>query len=170
MAVNIPVEKLSEEDRAYLKKTYPDGKMAAKSSPSGKKGAPKPEVVGLAIVKPVAQQSSEEGGLFSPGTHVRLMFSDPELSIVSLDAEKSKIASFTDNKNTDLLEGGATEPFSFEASSDGKGGLVTIHVPNLPAQKSVRLALKGEVHLVCGLGADADTVRVPLNLELTLGL
>jgi hypothetical protein len=174
--LNIPIDKLSAADQAYLKKTYPDGKMApakggdAKRS-DAKKGVSKLELVGVAVAKPIANQSGEEAGLFSPGTHVRLLVSDPERNIVSLDETKSKVASFTDNKNTNLLGEDATAaaPITFEALSDGKSGVVTIHVPQVPAEKSVRLAVKGELHVVCGLGEAAETVRLPLNMEITLG-
>ncbi len=175
--LKIPIDKLSSADQTYLKKTYPDGKMAPGKGGNAKgggaaKAASKLEVIGVAVAKPVANQSGEEAGLFAPGTHVRLLVSDAERSIVSLDEGKSKVASFTDNKNTNLLGEGAmsTVPFSFEALPDGKSGLVTIHVPQVPAEKSVRLAVKGELHVVCGLGDDAETVRLPLNLEITLGL
>ncbi len=175
--LNVPIDKLSAADQAYLKKTYPDDKKApAKGSASkgsdDKKAASRLELVGLAVAKPIANQSGEEAGLFSPGTHLRLLVSDPERNIVSLDAEKSKIATFTDNKNTNLLGENATvaTPLTFEALPDGKSGLVSVHVPQAPAEKSVRLIVKGELHLVCGLGESAETVRVPLNLEITLGL
>jgi len=175
--LKIPIERLSAADQEYLKKTYPDGKMAPGKGGNAKgggaaKATSKLEVIGVAVARPVANQSGEEAGLFTPGTHVRLLVSDAERSIVSLDEEKSKVASFTDNKNTNLLgeSATATAPFFFEVLPDGKSGLVTIHVPQVPAEKSVRLAVKGELHVVCGLGDDAETVRLPLNLEITLGL
>lgn len=176
LKLNIPIERLSDADQAFLKKTYPDGKKApakggdVKGS-DAKKSASKLELVGVAVAKPIPNQSGDEAGLFSPGTHVRLLVSDPERNIVSLDIEKSKVASFTDNKNTNLLgdDGTVSEPITFEALSDGKSGIVTIHVPQVPADKSVRLAVKGELHVVCGLGESAETVRLPLNLEITLG-
>ena len=178
LKLNIPIEKLSTADQAFLKKTYPDGKKAptkgsdAKGSGDAKKSAAKLELVGLAVAKPIAHQPGDEAGQFSPGTHLRLLVSDPERNIVSLDAEKSKIASFTDNKNTNLLGENATvaTPLTFEPLPDGKSGVVSVHVPEAPAEKSVRLIVKGELHLVCGLGEAAETVRLPLNLEITLGL
>lgn len=179
-AVNIPLDRLSEADQAYLKKTYPNGKMSDKgakgggSSDGGDSGGKTPlktEVVGVAVYKPSTIVGVVESGELPVGTHVRLLISGGDANFIDLDTQKSKIASFVDNKNTDLLNGSAAtaELLSFEALQDGKAALVTLQVTQTPAAKSVRMLLKGELHLTTGIG-DSQTVRVPLNLELTLGI
>ena len=138
-------------------------------SSKAQKASVKVEVVGISVSKPVTNLPPE-ASLISPGTHVMLMVSDPQLSIVGVDAEKSKITSFTDNKGTDLSEGDA-QPMEFIAAPDGKSGIVHLHQAKVPTAKSVRVVIKGQLHLMRGgLDKDAQTVAVPLNLELTLGL
>lgn len=176
----MPIAKLSEADVAYLKTTFPNGKspeLLVKGA--GKKGSPaaapatgpvKVELVGLAVTKALEALPAEVSPL-PAGTHLYLLVSNPELNLTGIDTEKSKIVSCTDNKNTDLTEGQGSGVIEFQPLLDGKSGLVHLHQPKCPAAKSVRLALKGELHLTTGAAGDGSpTVRVPLNLDVNLGL
>lgn len=176
--VNLPIEKLSTADQEYLKSSFPNGKspelLKMKTPAKGGAGAAagkasvKVELAGVAIVKPSANLPAEVAPLPS-GTHIWLMVSDPEATLAGVDTEKSKIASFTDNKGTDLAEGESAEAaFEFTPLPDGKSGLVHLHRPQVPESKSVRATLKGQLHLQSG--PDGSTISVPLNLEVTLGL
>lgn len=175
--VNLPIEKLSAADQEYLKSSFPNGKSpellkmktpAKDGTSAGGKSQIKVELAGVAVVKPSANLPAEVAPL-PPGTHVWLMVSSPEGTLAGVDTEKSKIASFTDNKGTDLAEGESAEAaFEFTPLPDGKSGLVHLHRPQVPESKSVRATLKGQLHLQGGPGG--NTVAAPLNLEVTLGL
>ncbi len=169
LELSVPLNKLSDDDVAYLKKTYPDG-MAAKAPAKGKAkgGAVTVEVVSLSLVKPSAAQSADSSGLLTPGTHIRLVLSDPDRTFVSLDPEKSKIASCTDDKGTDLAAD-ASQELTLEVAPDGKSAILDLHQLQIPAAQANKIRLKGELHVVCGLG-NAETVKVPLNLNIGLGL
>jgi hypothetical protein len=201
---NLPLERFSAADIAYIKATFPNGKSPEllKSKPTWKKesaapeaaakgssakgaaangeraapakdekaGPSKVELVGLAVSKAVEKLPADASPL-PAGTHLYLIVSNPELNLTGLDAEKSKIASCTDNKNTDLTGEQGSGSIEFQALADGKSALVHVHQPKCPAAKSVRLAVKGELHLTTGVtGDDSQTVRVPLNLDVNLGL
>jgi len=174
--VNLPIEKLSTADQEYLKSSFPNGKSPellkmktpAKGGAAAGKASVKVELAGVAVMKPSANLPAEVAPL-PPGTHIWLMVSDPEATLAGVDTEKSKIASFTDNKGTDLAEGESAEAaFEFTPLPDGKSGLVHLHRPQVPESKSVRATLKGQLHLQSG--PDGSTISVPLNLEVTLGL
>lgn len=177
--VNLPIEKLSTADQEYLKSTFPNGKspeLLNKTKTPGKgssggaaagKGGVKVELAGVAVIKPATSLPAEIAPL-PAGTHVWLMVSDPEATLAGVDTAKSKIASFTDNKGTNLAEGDSAEAFEFTPSPDGKSGLVHLHRPTVPEAKSVRATLKGQLHLEGG--PDGSTIAVPLNLEVMLGL
>jgi hypothetical protein len=190
---NMPLERFSAADIAYIKQTFPNGKspelLKSKStykkepaapekmsekksekSAASKSGPSKVELVGLAVSKALEKLPPDASPL-PAGTHLYLVVSNPELNLTGLDADKSKIASCTDNKNTDLTGDQGTGSIEFQALPDGKSALVHVHQPKCPAAKSVRLAVKGELHLTTGLAGDAaQTVRVPLNLDVNLGL
>ncbi len=126
------------------------------------------ELIGLAIFK--AAPGTATGGdtdAFAPGMHLRV-YVNAGKDIYGIDTEKSKIASCLDNKKTDLLEGGEAT-FSFEPSEDGQGGVISIHLSQAPAAKSVRAMLKGEAHLQTDPDG-GETLRVPLNFELLVGI
>ncbi len=174
--VNLPIEKLSTADQEYLKSSFPNGKSPellkmkapAKGGAAAGKTSVKVELAGVAVVKPSANLPPEVAPL-PPGTHLWLLVSDPEGTLAGVDTAKSKIASFTDNKGTDLAEGESAEAaFDFTPLPDGKSGLVHLHRPQVPEVKSVRATLKGQLHLQSG--PDGNSIPVPLNLEVTLGL
>ncbi len=176
--VNLPIEKLSTADQEYLRSSFPNGKspelLKMKTPAKGGAGAAagkasvKVELAGVAVIKPSASLPAEVAPL-PPGTHVWLIVANSEAILAGVDAEKSKIASFTDNKGTDLAEGeSGQENFEFTPLPDGKSGLVHLHRPQVPETKSVRATLKGVLHLQGGEGE--STTAVPLNLEVTLGL
>jgi hypothetical protein len=199
---NMPLERFSAADIAYIKATFPNGKSpellkskptwkkdgaaskdssTTKDSPAaengatpkaaskGEKNAPsKVELVGVAVSK-AAEKLPADASPLPAGTHLYLLVSNPELNLTGIDAEKSKIASCTDNKNTDLKGDQATGGIEFQALPDGKSALVHVHEPKCPAAKSVRLAVKGELHLTTGVD-ESHTIRVPLNLDVNLGL
>jgi hypothetical protein len=184
---NLPLERFSAADIAYIKETFPNGKSPEllKAKPTWKKETPaagagnaaaakgpsKVELVGVAVTKATEAIPAEVSPL-PAGTHLYLLVSNPALNLTGIDVEKSKIVSCTDNKNTDLTDGqGGSGTIEFQPLLDGKSGLVHLHQPKCPASKSVRLALKGELHLTIGAAGDgAQTVRVPLNLDVNLGL
>ena len=183
---NLPLERFSAADIAYIKATYPNGKSPEllKAKPTWKKETPaagagnaavakgpsKVELVGVAVTKAMEALPAEVSPL-PAGTHLYLLVSNPATNLTGIDAEKSKIASCTDNKNTDLTDGQGSGTIEFQPLLDGKSGLVHLHQPKCPAAKSVRLALKGELHLTTGTAGDgSQTIRVPLNLDVNLGL
>jgi hypothetical protein len=127
-ARKLPITKLSEEDRAYLKTTYPDGKARAtkdkagpaKSSPD-QVGAGKPAASKAPATKPAAatapdakasdvsvelvsltltKPSAASAGLV-PGTHATLLVSSPSKTLLRVDAEKTKIVC-ADDRATNL--------------------------------------------------------------------
>lgn len=174
--VNLPIEKLSADDQNYLKTNFPDGKSpellmkkapGKPGAPAGGKGQLKAELAGVAVVKSNSNLPAEVAPL-PPGTHIWLLVGDGETPVAGVDPQKSKIASFTDNKGTDLAGESTDEAFEFTALPDGKSGLVHLHRPTVPEAKSVRATLKGVLHLQGG--AEGETIAVPLNLEITLGL
>lgn len=175
LTLDLPIDRLSTADQTYLKTTFPSGKspelMKKKAGKPGTggaaagKGQTKVEIAGVAVVKPLANLPAEVAPL-PPGTHVWLMVSSAEDPLAGVDAEKSKIASFTDNKGTDLIEGDSPgEAFEFTPLPDGKSGLVHLHRTQVPESKAVRATLKGQLHLQSG----ETTIPVPLNLEVTIG-
>ncbi len=183
--VNLPITRLSDADQQYLKSTFPNGKSPelikgkdkdrGGDGSGGNKGAMagksavKVELAGVAVVKPTANLPEEVAPL-PAGTHIWLLVSDPQINLTDVDAAKSKIAAFTDNKGTDLNEGNSEQAaFEFIPFPDGKSGLVHVYRPQVPVEKSVRATLKGLIHLQSGL-EDGSTIPVPLSLEITLGL
>ncbi len=165
----VPVAKLSEPDIAFLKKTYPDG-LAGKpmKTKSGKLAGMKAEVVSLSIVKPSSVQLADDVG---PGTHLRLVITDPARNVVGLDPAQSKIVSCKDDKGTNLAgdSAGAAE-LTLEVAPDGKSGVIDLHQPQVPGAKATKIQLKGELYVVCGIGEGAETIKLPLNLVVGLGL
>jgi hypothetical protein len=176
--VDLPIDRLSSGDQSYLKTSFPDGKSPELLKKKPGKGGTSPttagkaqmkvELAGVAVVKPVENLPADATPL-PPGTHLWLMVSNPDQPLAGVDPEKSKIISFTDNKGTDLAEGAAAgSAFEFTPLADGKSGLVHVHRTQVPETKAVRASLKGQLHLQSGAGD--ETVAVPLNLEITLGL
>jgi hypothetical protein len=206
----LPLEKLSEEDRQYLKTTYPDGlKQAKKDEPKpGEKPADEPapptpavapkvaaatrpipktpsaaeaasagglsvEVVSITVTKP--PKDPAQTGLMTPGTHFTLLVSDPKRTISGLDSEKSKITACVDDKRTNLAqppEGEAAAPgmLMLEVQPGGTSGTIELAQPSVPDPKATRILIRGELYVICGEGDAAETVKVPLNIVLGLGL
>ncbi len=102
---------------------------------------------------------------------MRLVITDPVRSVVGLEPEQSKIASCKDDKGTDLAgEAAAATPLVLQVAGDGKSGVIDLHEPEVPGAKATKIQLKGELHVVCGIGDDAETIKLPLNLTIGLGL
>src|SRR5690606_12958117 len=160
------------------KSTYPQGKSpesfsqkpgASSDKPGASmasKASVKVEAVGLAITKTIPNLPAEVSPL-PPGTHLMLLVSDPNVPLVGIDTDKSKIIAFTDKKGAELAEGEMEEPFEVLPLPDGKSGLVHLHQPQVPVAKAVRLTLKGQLHLQSGAGG--ETIQVPLNMDVMLG-
>jgi hypothetical protein len=225
---SVPLEKLSEEDRQYLKTSYPDGLKDSRPKDSPKTPDDKPpadapapdapapdappaaepappkvaaaarpvrsatkararggqpakegvatgmsvEVVSLTVTKP--PQDELQGSLLRPGTHFTLLVSDPARTLVGLDSEKSKITMCIDDKRTNLAESpeGPAGPgmLMLDVQPGGNSGTIELDLPQVPAPTATRMLIRGELHVNCGDGASAETVKVPLNIIVGVGL
>jgi len=193
-ALSIPIERLSAEDQAYLKKTHPDGLEEKKSgAPSPKeKKAPagsRAEGVSLEVVsftitrstKPQPGSAGARGGRESgmimfgpgaPGTHVRLLLSSPGKKIIGLDEAHSKIASCTDDKGTDLTKAAEKQksPFAgkpmLRIDEGGESASMELDQPQIPAAGAAKIELKGELQVQFGEGEKSEDVA---DVALTKG-
>jgi hypothetical protein len=150
-------------------------KRAAKG-PAAKAGAVSVEVVSLTVTKPPKNEA--EGAAFqTPGTHITLLVSAPGRMVTSLDAEKSKITECIDDKSTNLakpmgenLTGDAPAGLTLNIAPDGSSGTIELNQPRIPKAAATRIRIRGELHLVCGDGEKTQTVKVPVNIVLGVGL
>lgn len=210
---SVRIDKLRDEDQAYLKTTYPDGLKdttnsddkpadapaepapAAPETPNPAKPkrpvrvatAPSPtnvaapegisvEVVSLTVTRP-SKFAGDGAAFITPGTHITLLVSDPSRTIVGLDSEKSKITECIDDRSTNLTQpsgdGSADDEATvlmLEAAPDGKSGTIELSQPQAPNPKATRIRIRGELHLTCGAGENTESVRVPLNVIIGIGL
>ena len=146
-------------------------------SPAARAGAVSVEVVSLTVTKPPKNEA--EGAAFqTPGTKITLLVSAPGRMITALDAEKSKITECIDDKRTNLakpvgenLTGDApVAGLTLNVAADGNSGTLELDQPRIPNAQATRIRIRGELHLVCGDGEKTQTVKVPVNLILGLGL
>jgi hypothetical protein len=150
-------------------------KPAAKG-PAGKAGAASVEVVSLTVTRPPKDEAS--GAAFqAPGTHITLLVSAPGRTITALDTEKSKITECIDDKRTNLtkpvgenLTANGPSELTLNIGPDGHSGTIELHQPRIPNAAATRIRIRGELHLVCGDGEKTQTVKVPVNVILGVGL
>jgi hypothetical protein len=153
---------------ALAQKGAEKAKPAAKAKEGAKGGAVTVELVGLEITKPAPEKN--EGGVRmisgNEGVRLKLRLIDPSNSIVSIDQKASKIASFKDDKGTDLMrEKGGFGPDPFSAHKFGEEALseVEIQQPGVPAKGATKLQLKGELVVI---RASGETTVEQKNLAL----
>jgi len=118
--------------------------------------------------------TTPEGGMdnrnfcWKPGVTVSALLSPPAGKIVSIDQNKSKVISFTDDKGTDLMAAPASnDPFNKPGfsymppqSEDGlPSAVVDLKAPGLPAKGATALNISGEV--VAETAGDPEQVTVP---------
>lgn len=156
--------------------TKPGAARPRAKGPAAKAGAASVEVVSLTVTKPPKNEA--EGAAFqTPGTHITLLVSAPGRTITSLDAEKSKITECIDDKSTNLakpmgenLTGDAPAGLTLNIAPDGSSGTIELNQPRIPKAAATRIRIRGELHLVCGDGEKTQTVKVPVNIVLGVGL
>ena len=133
----------------------------------------KVEVLGLIMDKPGAPMRF--GRMLQEGTSVTLLVSLPGKTIVNLDRKASRLASFTDDKDTDLSKAKGqgmvfrfgnvnSSPLRAERGPDGRSCLVEVKGPGLPTPGASKIALKGTLVFSCGGGEKTDEQKdVPLK-------
>jgi hypothetical protein len=57
-----------------------------------------------------------------------------------------------------------------EIHPDGKSGTIELDQPRVPNSKATKILIRGELHVICGQGDAAETVKVPLDIVFGLGL
>lgn len=121
----------------------------------GQEEAPAILVRGLRIIAP-ADESLAGGDLrafnWFDGTAVAILLPQPTGGVISVDEDACTLDSFTDDKGTNLLEGGrrfGSDPISdAKVSDDGKAVLIELSAPNIPAPGATRLLASGSVVIV----------------------
>jgi hypothetical protein len=132
---------------------------------------PSVEVTGFRVAAAVKDQELS-GFNWEEGVVLRLQFTTPDGTIVEMDRDASTIASFKDDKGTDLLGGKKADDFGvgFEMmpsySKDRKMCAVNLHAPTLPAKSATAVLLKGEAAISVAAGTKDVTVD---NVALTTG-
>jgi hypothetical protein len=131
----------------------------------------------VVVSKTISPPPNYEGhaGLMTPGTHVTLLVSDPARTISALDNEKSKITTCIDDKRTNMAqpaEGDASAPamLMLDVHPGGNSGTIELEQPQVPDPKASKILIRGELHVVCGDGENTETVKVPLNIIVGIGL
>lgn len=145
------------------------------------------ELIGLRVLKrPSGMDSPMIGGAGQPGTTLTLLVRTKSGPILSLNGQNSTVASFTDEKGTDLKKGRQESrgPFGFtmgapggdfgfpHISDDGSTLVLDVRAPGLPAAGSSRLSAKGRLSISLGANlASARQKNVPVKAgtQITVG-
>jgi len=147
--------------------------------------AAKVEVVGLSLEKaPAGQQAGPTirfGQMITDGTSVTLLVTHPSKTIIGLDAKKSRLTSFADDKKANLLKakprsknqgavfnigGDDGSPLKAENQPGGHSCLIKVVGPTLPAPGASKITLKGNLVLSC---AASEMTVEHKNVALTNG-
>jgi hypothetical protein len=138
----------------------------------------KPGISVEAVSLTITKHSQNEAAQFSPpGMHITLLVSDPTRTITGLDSEKSKITECIDDKRTDLTKPASGDATGFspgalmlDVAPNGNSGTIELHEPQIPVPAATRIRIRGELHVICGDGEKSETVKVPLEIILGIGL
>jgi hypothetical protein len=146
-------------------------------------GKSKPvQVLSLTIEKPLpAKIDGIRPPSFSQGTTLKLLLSLPGKQIVAIDQSACKLASFADDKRTDLNDAktaasdfGApwvTDVFG-DISKDGQFCAVIVRAPGVPADGATKIILKASLVMLCGTDektAEAKDIPLKLGTKTKLG-
>lgn len=161
---SIKLELLSQDDLDFLIK---NGHIEESAGPAaGNPGDTKIELLSISVAKPAPRDPGDDRHVFSgqpEGTNISLFIAPKDTTIISLDSETSKITSFTDEKQTDLMkkkpvQGGmmtfGAGPISTKFFESGSPNImVDFNGPQRPAAGAQKIRLRGTVVLVCGKGS-----------------
>lgn len=137
------------------------------------------EVVGLRMMKDLPEAMRDlvmENG----GTTMTLLVSQADRFIIGLDEKACELATFADDKQTDLRpkepgfmgKPGWLGPFSPKISDDGHHCSVQLVSDRTPASGAARIAVKGKLVLLCGAGektAEQKDLDLKDGSKLTAG-
>lgn len=179
----VPLEKLSDEDQQFVAQATAKLGSGATIESTPKASAPggpltigdtKVEIMRLEIARPAppAAESKEEddpAGIGIPmgkeGTTIHLLTKNPKVRIIGIGDKKSRVASLTDDKQTNLLRskeddrfgGSMFGPLQAHIAPGGHQCELEIKAPRIPARGAAKIQLDATVVLLCG--AEEKTVE-----------
>lgn len=107
---------------------------------------------------------------WSKGTSLSCLTVIPQGGIIALNVEKSSLSSFTDNKETNLLDGTNPGNSGFDMipqiSKDGKAMLIGLNSPNLPVNDASSISASGTLSVMVAHEQKAETLK---DIELKIG-
>ena len=101
---------------------------------------------------------------WTPGTSVAVLVQRPAGGIIDMDEDKSKIAALTDDKGTNLLEGGkfGTMGFSFtNVAEDSRALMTELKGPKVPAAGATKINAEGTLVLLAA--TEQKTVKTDVG-------
>ncbi len=176
-SLTISIDKLSQADQEFVT-SQSAGAVAANGAGAESRSVVK--LVGLSVGKAPPKAEPEAGAKSKPsfpemmvgrlpiGTVLVLWVADLRGQIIRLDDQASRIVTFTDDKDTNLLTekvaGAFPPPLSAQIREEDHRCIVEVLSSRTPAPEAVRITLKATIVLRCGMG-EKTTEHKDLSLK-----